>query len=97
MKTYRSLWHVIMRTVGSVRSARRDSSMGTARSRGTRGILVLALVLGGLGAAVLASQARSGAGPVHASAHQPADSRALPAGTGIISSAVIGRRLPWMW
>lgn len=97
MKTYRSLWHVIMRTVGSVSSARRESSMGTARSRATRGILVLALALGGLGAAALASQAHGGAGHVHASAHQPADSLALPAGTALMRSSVTARGLPWMW
>lgn len=96
MKTYRSLWHVIMRTVGSVSSARRESSMGTARSRATRGILVLALLLGGLGAATLAMQAHGGAGH-HASADKPADSHALPAGSDLMRSSVIGRGLPWMW
>jgi hypothetical protein len=97
MKTYRSLWHVIMRTVGSVSSALRESSMGTARSRATRGILVLALLLGGLGAATLAMQAHGGAGHVHASAGKPADSRALPAGSDLMRSSVIARGLPWMW
>lgn len=96
MQAHRSLWHVIMRTAGSVRSARRECSMGMARSRATRGILVLALVLGGLGAAALA-QWHGVAGHVGASAHPPADSLALPAGADVMGSSVIGRGLPWMY
>lgn len=85
-----------MRTIGSVRSARREPSMGTARSRAARGILVLALVVGGLGAAALA-QGHGGGGHIRASGYQSADSLVFPAGADVIGSAVIGRGLPWIF
>jgi hypothetical protein len=96
MKTHRRLWHVIMRTSGSVGSASREPSTRTVRARATRGILVLALVLGGLGAAASALPGHVSTGHVQASAHQPADSLALSAAAASISSGQT-IRLPWMY
>jgi hypothetical protein len=95
MKTHRSLWHVTLRTGGSVGSVRREPSRGTVRARATRGILVLALMLGSLGAAALALPGHGSAGHA-ASAHQPADSLALSAGADSMSSYNTYRR-PWMY
>jgi hypothetical protein len=93
MKTHRWLRHVIMRISGSVGSAPRESSTGTVRAWARCGILVLALVLGGLGAA---ASGHGSTGHVQASAHQPADSLALSANVGSISSGLTSR-LPWMY
>lgn len=91
MKTLR---HVIMRTSGSVGSAPREPFSGTVRAWATRGILVLALVLGGLAAASV----WPGHGSSHAqvSAHQPAASLALSAAADSISSGH-AISLPWMY
>ncbi len=74
MKTHRSLWHVIIRVCGSADGAHSKAPAGEARAWVKRGIVVLALTSGGLGAAVLASPAHSSAVHVHAhaTAHQPA-------------------------
>jgi hypothetical protein len=77
MKTHRSSLHAIMRTGGSVGGIHRAPSKRTVRARAARGILVLALMLGGLGAAVLALPGHGSAGQVHVSVHQPADSHTL--------------------
>jgi uracil DNA glycosylase len=92
MKAHRSLRHVIMRTSGSVGSAPRELSTRTVRAWARRGILVLALVLGCLGAA---ASGHGSAGHVQASAHQPADNLALSADASSISSG--HTRLPWMY
>lgn len=96
METHRSLWHVIMRTGGSAGSARREHSAGAVRVPATRGVLVLALALGSLGAAAPAASAQGSAGHIYASAHQPADSPALSAGAGSMSSCNTGS-MPWMY
>ena len=72
MKTHRSSWYATMQTGGSVGGVHRAPSKRTVRARATRGILVLALMLGGLGAAVLALPGHGSAGQVHAIVHQPA-------------------------
>ncbi len=95
MKTQRSLWHVIMRTCG-LRSARREPSTGTVRVRATRGILVLALALGGLGAAVVALPGHGGTGRVPASSHHPADSPAASTGANSTTAFYMAPR-PWMY
>ena len=92
MKTHRSLWHVIMRTGGSIGRTRREPSTRTVRAQVTRGILVLGLALGSLGAA---APALGSTGPVRASAHQPA-ARPLAAGAGSMSSCSTSGR-PWMY
>jgi hypothetical protein len=96
MKTHRWLRHVIMRTSGSVGSAPREPSTGTVRAWATRGILVLALVMGSLGAAASALPGHGSADHVQASAHQPAASLALSADAVSISSGHPSR-LPWMY
>lgn len=93
MKTHRWLRHVIMRISGSVGSAPREPSTRTVRACARRGILVLALVLGGFGAA---APGHGSAGHVQASAHQLADNLALSADAGSISSGHT-IRLPWMY
>ena len=92
MKTHRWLRHVITRISGSVGSAPHETSKGTARAWARCGVLVLALVLGGLGAA----SGHGSAGHAQASAHQPADNLALSADAGSISSGHTNR-LPWMY
>jgi len=93
MKTHRWLRRVIMRTSGWVGSAPREPATGTVRAWATRGILVLALVSGGLGAA---ASGHGSAGHVQASAHQPADNLALSARADSISFGHTSR-LPWMY
>jgi hypothetical protein len=95
MKTHTSLRHVTMRTSGSVGSHRRESPRAMVLARTTRGILVLALMLGSLGVAALASRGHVSAGQVHASTHQPADSPALSTGAESMSSR--GTYRPWMY
>lgn len=55
MNSHRSFLHVTMRTSGSAGGAHRIPSTGAVRAWAMRGIVVLALVLGGLGAAASAS------------------------------------------
>ncbi len=96
MKTHRSLWHVIMRAGGPVGSARHEPPRGTVRARATRGILVLALMLGSLGAAGLALPGHGSAGQAHAGVHQPAGGLILSAGAYSTSSYSAYYR-PWMY
>jgi hypothetical protein len=96
MKTHRSLWHVLMRTDGAVGSHRREPSKGTVRARAQRGILVLALGLGGLGAAALTLPGHASAGHVHASTHQPAGRPVVSTATGSTTSVKAVPR-PWMY
>src|ERR1039457_3231003 len=77
MKTHRSSWHATMQTGGSVGGVHRAPSKRTVRARATRGILVLALMLGSLGAAVLALPGHGSAGQAHAGVHHPAHSVVL--------------------
>jgi hypothetical protein len=77
MKTHRSSWLAIMQTGGSVGGVHRAPSKRTVRARATRGILVLALMLGSLGAAVLALPGHGSAGQAHASVYHPAHSVVL--------------------
>lgn len=93
MKTHRSLWHVTMRTGGSMGSARREPSTRMVRAQATRGILVLGLALGSLGAA---APALGSTGPIRASAPQLAAST-LAAGAGSMSSCGTTSSRPWMW
>jgi hypothetical protein len=94
MKTHRRLWHVTTRTGGSVGSGPGEPLTGTVRAWAARGILVLALVAGSLGAAVSALPGHGSTGHVRASAHQPADSLALSADGASVSHI---KRLPWMF
>ena len=83
-----------MRTSGSVGSAPREPSTGTVRAWTGR-ILILALVLGSLGAATSVSPGHGSTGHVQSSTHQPADSLALSAAAESINSGHI--TLPWMY
>jgi hypothetical protein len=65
MKTHGSSWPFIMRIGGSVGGAHRATPKRAVRARATRGILVLALMLGGLGAAALALPAHGSASQAH--------------------------------
>lgn len=96
MKTHRSLWHAAMRAGGWAGSARHEAPKGAVRVRVTRGILVLALVLGGLGGAALALPGHGSAGHVQAPAHQPASDLVHPAAASSTSSVSALRR-PWMY
>jgi hypothetical protein len=89
MSTHRQLLHVSMRTSGSAGGAHRAPSTRTARAWATRGILVLALVLGSLGAVALASPGHHSAGHAHASAHQPATAKSVTSGQI--------NKMPWMY
>jgi hypothetical protein len=77
MKTHGSSRHATMQTGGSVGGTHRAPSKRTVRARATRGMLVLALMLGSLGVAVLALLVHGAAGQVHASVHRPANARTL--------------------
>jgi hypothetical protein len=70
MKSHGSFSHVIMRANGSVGSAPHAPATGTVRTWVKRGILVLALVLGSVGAAASVSQGHVSTGHVQATAHQ---------------------------
>jgi hypothetical protein len=70
MNSHKSFSHVITRASGSTGGAHRAPSTGAVRAWATRGILVLALALGSLGAATAASPAHGKTGHVHASARQ---------------------------
>jgi hypothetical protein len=96
MKTQRWLLHAIIRTSGSAGGAHRKRSTGTVRAWEKRGIVVLALLLGSVGATASASSADSHEGHIQTSAHQSADSPALATdtdSTGIIHA----NKLPWMY
>ena len=95
MKSHRSFWHVTMRTCG-LRSARREPSTRTVHVRVVRGILVLALALGSLGAAVVALPGHGSAGRVPASSHHPANSPAAPTGANSTNAFQMVPR-PWMY
>lgn len=105
MTTHRSLRYVIRRAPGSARGARGQIPAGTARARVTRGVLVPALVLAGLGLAAAASPGHGISG-LHWSAHQQAGIRALwvradSQGSCRISGAprmaVTANKMPWMY
>lgn len=93
METHRSLQYVTMRT-GEPAGRHRREPWWAFRSRVTRGILVLALVLGSLGATAPAWLGHGGAGHVHASAHQPARGHHRSAGAGWASPCICR---PWMY
>ena len=90
MKTHRSFRHVIKQISGLAGGAHRAPSTRSARTRATQGLLVLALVLGGLGATALASFGHGSAGPARASTQQ-----AVSTGTGSASAGSASR--PWMY
>jgi len=101
MKTHKPLRYVVMRTVGSVRNARRVPSARTVRAQATRGILIPALMLVSLGTGAAASAGHGVGGHVHVSAHQPAHSLAHRANTDSIGSCKIWLyaidNMPWMY
>jgi hypothetical protein len=70
--------------------------MRPGRAWAARGILVLALVLGSIGAAALASPWHAGAGHVHATAHQRATRLGHSTGTYRMN-ATQTIMLPWMY
>jgi hypothetical protein len=59
MNAHRWLTHVVMRTMGSVRGASGRHSARPTRARVARGVLMVALVLGSLGAVVAVSAGHS--------------------------------------
>jgi hypothetical protein len=59
MNTHRWLAHVVVQTVGSAHSASGRHSAPPARGRVARGILMLALVFGSLGAVMAVSAGHS--------------------------------------
>ena len=73
MKTHGSSWHAITQTGGSVGGVHSAPSRGAGFARATRGILVLALMLGSLAITALALLGHGSAGQVPASVHHPAD------------------------
>ncbi len=94
MKTHR--W--ILRVVIQARNVPVDGSQGALRTDplawAARGILMLAFVLGILGAGAAASSSY-GSGD-HASAHQPASNIHLAASAYPVSSSHISN-VPWMY
>jgi hypothetical protein len=98
MKTHGWLGHVVMRTSGSVGSVPRETSTEMVRARVTRTILLLALVVGSLGAAS-ASSGHGGAGLTHAGARQTVGSHAVLVGTDSMSSSPTKAyiNMPWMY
>jgi hypothetical protein len=95
MKNHRSLRHGILQAGGPAGGAHRAPSAGITRGRAKRGILVLALSLGSLGAVALALPGHASEGPAQVSAHQRAVSPAHPAGLDAVLSNTTPR--PWMW
>ena len=94
MKTHRWILHVAIqpRTVpvdGLPEALRTDPLVRTAR-----GVLIVALALGSLGADAAASSGYGSAG--HANAHQPAGNIRLAASANTISSGHLSNR-PWMY
>jgi hypothetical protein len=74
MKNHRSLRHSILQAGGLAGGAHRARSSGIGRTRAMRGILVLALTLGSLGAVLLALPGHVSAGRTRAVAQQSANS-----------------------
>jgi hypothetical protein len=95
MKTDKLSRYVIIRTGGSVRSARRAPWARMVRAQATRGILVPALMLVSLSAGAAASPGHGIGDYVHASAHQPAHSLALRVNADSIKSCKIDNRIRW--
>ena len=89
MKNHRS----IRQAGGTPGGAHRAPPAGTARRRVARGILVLGLTLGSLGAAALALPGHAGAGPAQVSAHQHAGTHARPAAP----DAAVSKTTPRAW
>jgi hypothetical protein len=85
MKTQRSLRHVIMRCGASAYSGRHELPARTARARVMRGVLVLTLALGGLGAATPALSAH----------HSPGPARVQSAGHATMDRITTSR--PWIY
>jgi hypothetical protein len=98
MKTQRSLLHVITRADESVRSApgkhAARHSARTPRALATRGIFILALVLGSLGAVAATWSGHGNVG--HANAHQ-STTHHTPATGAYMMSSVRFIPHPWMW
>jgi hypothetical protein len=94
MKTHKWIPHVVMQArtvpVEGLTGALRTDPLG----RAARGIVILALVLGGLGADAAATSGY-GSGD-HASAHQPTGNIRLGANSYLISRDHITGR-PWMY
>lgn len=88
MKTHKPLLPTLVRAGAPAGSHRRVRPAGTVRIRAMRGILVLAIVFAGLGAAALAWPVHGSAGLVHVSGH-PAHGR------GLAPSSTIFK--PWMF
>ena len=95
MMNHRSLRHCILQTGGLARGAHRAPSAGIGRSRAKRGILVLTLSLGSLGAAAMTLPGHVSEGPAPASAPQHAVNPAHPAGLDAVLTHITPR--PWMW
>jgi hypothetical protein len=93
MRAHKSLRHVIHRTTAPAGRAPTPPSAGTARVWATSGILALALLPGGLGAAAPAAHGHASAGRVHTTAHKAAGRHTASAGATLIGP---GSR-PWMW
>jgi hypothetical protein len=73
MKNHRSLRHSILQVGGLAGGTHRAPSAGIGRIRAMRGILVLALTLGSLGAVLLALPGHVSAGRARAGAQQSAN------------------------
>jgi hypothetical protein len=95
MKNHRSLRHSIMPGGGSAAGAHRSPSAGIARLRVMRGILVLALTLGGVAAVALAWPGQVSAGHARVAVQQRAHGPARPAGLHLMVSKSAPR--PWMY
>ena len=91
MKSHKPFWHAIARISGLAGGAHRKPAAGTARARAARGILVLALALGGVGTAAMMSLGHGAAGHPQASAHHQAGRRTLSAAAAPPNSR------PWMY
>ena len=89
MKNHRSLRHSILQAGGLSGGAHRAPSTGIGRIRAMRGILVLALTLGSIGAVLLAlpghvsagrgqATRQSASGPDRSAAHHLALSKTTP-------------------
>lgn len=85
----------MMQTGGRAGGAHRGPSAGIGRIWMMRGILVLALSLGGFAAAALALPGHVSAGHARVTAQQRTYAPARPAGRDLTVSKVIPR--PWMY
>ena len=94
MKTHRWLRHIVIRTSGSDRGAHAKPATGTVHAWAARGILILALVLGSVGAVVATSSSHGSDG--HANARPPAGNVNRPAGTYPLNSGHFVS-MPWMY